>query len=123
MFKKISKIGHELKIIFAALIIANLFMLAGKNPLDLAAFVGSKIGSAIGISSSVPPNPYNSVALQLKEKEARLDGLDTELKAREARLDEQLVSQRTVIYALAGMVGLLFVLVLFNFYQDGKRKK
>jgi hypothetical protein len=123
MFKKVSSIGHELKIIFAALIIANLLMLAGKNPLDLAAFIGSKIGSAIGISSSVTPNPYNSVALQLKEKEARLDGLDTELKAREARLDAQLVSQRTVIYALAGMVGLLFVLVLFNFYQDGRRKK
>jgi hypothetical protein len=123
MFKKISKIGHELKIILASLVIANLLMLAGMNPLEFTSFVGSKIGRAIGISSSVPENPYNTIALQLKEKEARLDEKDAELKSREAQLNKQIISQRTIIYALAGMVGLLFMLVLFNFYLDSKRKK
>jgi hypothetical protein len=123
MLKKISNIGHELKIIFIALIIANLFMLAGRNPLDFAAFVGSKIGSAIGISSSVPVNPYNSIALQLKEKQENLDEKESELRDREERLNAQLVSQKTVIFILAGMVGLLFILVFFNFYLDRQRKK
>ena len=80
------------------------------------------MGRAIGMNVGVPENPFNKLALQLDEKEARLN-------EQEKRLDE-----RTDVLGIGNNIGLwlmviafgigaLFVLILLNFYLDIKRRR
>jgi hypothetical protein len=91
----------------------------GLNPIDTGVFMGAKFGKAIGMEVSVPSNPFNKLALALKEKEAGLNEREKSLDAREKVL---LVEKKESInWPLRGMgVGIiiLFFLVLTNFYLD-----
>jgi len=62
--------------------------------------------SAVGVNTDIPPNPINSFNKQLQEKEARL------LK-KEAEMDKQIF--------IGG--GIIFALVLLNFYLDYRHRK
>jgi hypothetical protein len=122
MLNKLSKVNIIFKVLLLTLIVANALAAVGKDPIRIAEFIGSKIGNAIGVSSSVPANPFNTLALQLKDKENQLKDKEQELRSREDRLNGELVSQRTILYGLASLVAILFILVLFNFYFDNKRR-
>ena len=118
-YLEIIKIIHKLRIYFL-LFISLMFMIqVGLNPIDTGVFMGAKFGKAIGMAVSVPENPFNKLALQLKEKEA---GLNEREKALDVREQELSVEKKEVSnWPLWGMgVGIiiLFFLVLTNFYLD-----
>lgn len=72
--------------------------------------------AAVGISASIAPNEYNSVAQQLAEKEARLNREQADLAAQQRNNP----SSRYAFYSLCVSI-LLFILVAINFYFDIRR--
>ena len=122
MLKKTIKFIHTLRVIFLVLIIIAFFTVIGINPVDVSKFVGSKIGRAVGMSISVPENPFNKLALQLKEKESQLAVREKELAAREQELNKT-GNQDTLIWLLITGIGVLFVLIFLNYFLDYRRKK
>lgn len=80
----------------------------------------------IGVSVSVEPNPFNTLAGQLQEKEEALLEKEGNLIERENFLTERTMEGRskknsTLIYLLA-VAGVLLILILLNFYLDYRRK-
>ncbi len=124
MFHK-EKHYPNFKLFLIAVIIYGFLITWGANPAKLNYFIGSSpsLGQGVGISASVKPNPYNTLALQLKQKEEKLNQREQELKQKEQKLNNQVFGQRIIIFSLMAAVALLFVLVLTNFYLDYKRNR
>jgi hypothetical protein len=124
MIKGIIKLIHELRIAFLLLIVLGFFTVIGVNPVSVGIFVGAKMGSAVGMSTSVPENPFNKLALELKEKESKLTQKEINLVAREKAISETTISrQNKIIIALAFGIVILFFLVITNYYLDYQRRK
>jgi len=124
MLKSIIKIIHTLRVFFLAFILIYFLLILGINPVDVGKFIGAKFGSAVGMSISVPENPFNRLALQLKEKEERLVQKEQELNQKESELDSaNNFSQNKLVFILMVGIIILFVLVLLNYYFDYRRKK
>ncbi|RLC38044.1 hypothetical protein DRH27_03215 [Candidatus Falkowbacteria bacterium] len=123
MIKRTIKFVHNLRIYFFVLILVSFFYYAGLNPVDISRFVGAKIGSAVGMSISVQENPFNKLALQLKEKEENLTQKEKDLAQRENALNAANSPQIKLVFFLAVGITVLFILVLINFYFDYKRKR
>ncbi len=75
--------------------------------------------AAVGVSAAISPNPYNSVAQQLVDKEARLNREQADLAAQQ-RIAASAPSSKYAFYSLCVSV-LLFILVGINFYFDIRR--
>lgn len=115
-----------LPILFLGIIIASLIFqyITDINPLSIGKYFVYQLVSVIGVSVSVPPNPFNTLAQQLNEKENTLIQKEKELQEKESIIAEGKESRqnRTILYA-AGGGGILLALVLLNFYLDYRRKK
>jgi hypothetical protein len=124
MFKSIIKFIHDLRILFFALILISFLYTIGVNPVAMGRFIGAKIGSAVGISTStsVPPNPFNTAASQLNDKEKKLAEREKLLNQKEAELNGGMAGQRNLAYFLSVGVAVLFTLIILNFYFDYKSK-
>jgi hypothetical protein len=120
MFKSTIKFIHDLRIFFFALILVSSLYSLGLNPVDIGKFIGAKAGKAVGVSmsTSVPPNPFNTLAMQLEQKERLLDEREQMLAQQEAGP----VSQRGLIYLLLSGIVVLSVLIILNFYLDYRRR-
>ena len=124
MLKKTIKFIHTLRVFLLVFIVIAFFTVLGINPVDISKFVGSKIGRAVGMSISVPENPFNKLALQLKEREIELDARERDLAGKELALNNIFGKQfNFTILALSIGIGILFILVVFNYYLDYRRKK
>lgn len=123
MIHKTVKHIHRFRVYFLAFIIVAFFYQLGLNPVDLGKFVGAKMGSAIGMSISVPENPINKLALELKEKEAGLNDREKELNDREKELARTGALNDNMYLFMGGGIVILFFLVLMNFYLDYRRRK
>ncbi|MAF79583.1 hypothetical protein CL629_00690 [bacterium] len=78
----------------------------------------------VGVMVGVEPNPYNSIAQQLDEKEKELVQKEEELKIREETLNTEAVNiNEQLLYLIIGVAGVLFVLLGTNFYLDWRRKQ
>ncbi|MCK5212225.1 hypothetical protein KAJ89_05990, partial [Candidatus Parcubacteria bacterium] len=104
------------------MIVMSFLYVANLNPIDISVFLGAKMGSAIGMNISVPENPFNKLAFQLDEKEARLNEQEKKL---DERADALGVGDNIGLWLMiiAFGIGVLFVLILFNFYLDIKRRR
>ncbi|MEA3398256.1 MAG: hypothetical protein U9R06_00740 [Patescibacteria group bacterium] len=122
MVIKIFKFIHTLRVFFLVFIIVAFLFVLGINPVSISKFLGAKLGSAIGMSTSVPENPFNKLALQLKEKEEKLIQREQELDAREKELEPQNKNEYLITALGLGII-VLFALVLLNYYLDYRRKK
>lgn len=76
--------------------------------------------AAVGISASVPPNPYNTLAMELAQKEEDLREREARLAALEAAARDAGEANSLALYALGISVTLL-VLVGINFLLDWRR--
>lgn len=85
-----------------------------------------------GISATVPPNPINTLAQQLKEKELQLKSKEEIIDRRELFLEQKLMaeltekekeSRRNIMIFLGAVSCALLSLILLNFYLDWKRNK
>lgn len=106
-----------------AFILVSTFYSLSVNPIDLGKYFKAKLTQAVGIgtSTSVAPNPINSLALQLKQKEDALN-------KREAQLDAQKypfgnISQRTLFLMMISGIFILFILIIVNYILDYRNFK
>jgi hypothetical protein len=125
MIKKIIKIIHYLRVYFLAFITVAFLYFVGLQPIEVGKFVGAKLSRAVGMSVSIPANPFNRLALQLEEKEDKLNKKELELNQIEEKLKNTPPSSSNNfwLYFLAGGIIVLFILILINYYFDYKRRK
>jgi hypothetical protein len=98
----------------------------GINPGSIVKYFVAQVGSEVGVSVSVPPNPFNQIARQLKEKEISLLEKEKELEQKEAELGEKNISEgenRFLFIILGGGFLLLLILIILNFYLDYRKSK
>jgi len=90
----------------------------------LGEFLKSGADDRVSMTASVFPNPVNTVAKQLQDKELALSAKESQLALKEGVIDEQIAKERDkILFYLAIAGGVLFSMILFNFYLDFKRKK
>ena len=122
MIKPTIKFIHHLRILFFMMIVMSFLYIANLNPIDISVFLGSRIGSAVGLNVSVPENPFNKLAMQLEEKEERLNEREKNLDDRAEALG---VGDNIGLWLMiiAFGIGALFVLLLLNFYLDIRQRR
>ena len=121
MLKQIVHFVHSLRILLLILIVLSFLNISDINPVSLSYFVGAKFSSAIGMKTSVPENPVNKLALELKTREADLDAREQDILSREVEIYK--TQEQYLLYGIAGGILVLFVLILLNFYLDIRRRK
>ncbi len=125
MINKTIRTIHKLRIFFFFFILISFLSILGADPISVSKFLGAKMGRAVGISvtAGVPPNPFNTLALQLKEKEERLAQKEVELNKREEELSRVSNLQTKLIWGMFAGIIVLFLLILLNYYLDYQRRK
>lgn len=94
-----------------------------QSPQEFASVASAMFASADAtLSVSVPENPYNSLAQQLRVKQLTLQEREAALNAREAR------EKKLTLGEIAGFISFMLSIVLcilvgINFYLDSKRRK
>lgn len=92
----------------------------GVDPAKIMKYLVAEIGSSVGVSLTVPENPFNTWAKQLQERE-------TELQKREQTLNEILIKtereSRIILTLILVLIIILFFLVLLNFYFDYRTRR
>lgn len=79
--------------------------------------------TAVGASAAVEPNPINTLAQELKDKEVALDQREQVLSQLEDQIVAKNSSSTTIAFISLGGSLLLFLLVGLNFYLDTKRRR
>jgi len=110
-----------LVILFCGILFGELSLTSG--PGELGGYLSAQV---VGLKVGVDDNPYNTVAEQLKSKEAALQEKERLLRAQEenllrTRVERQLNDQRNVIIYFALVALALFGLIIFSFYLERKR--
>jgi len=91
------------------------------GPTDLVSYSLASLGSSVGVSVSVPPNPYNTLAVQLQEWQKRLEEKEKILTQKEIELNQKSIFQGEIISKLVvSLLVIIFLLILINFYLDFK---
>ena len=97
------------------------------SPIVIGKYFIAQVGSAVGVTVGVAPNPFNTLAQQLKEKELALADREKELQQEEAafgkKIDKKLATQNKIFLYLLIVGGILALLVLLNFYLDYRRRR
>jgi len=126
MIRKTVKHIHKFRIAFFSFILISFLYTVGVSPIDYTKYLGARFSSAVGVSStaSVPANPMNTLAMQLKEKEDRLNIWESQLDKRETDLrSESAVLENKVIWGMMIGIFILFFLILLNYFLDWHRRK
>jgi len=126
MLKKTVKHIHNFRIAFFAFILFSFLYTVGISPVDYTKYLGARFSSAVGVgsSASVPPNPINTLALQLEEKQTKLDARESQLDKRETDLkSSSSVLENKVIWGMMIGIVVLFILISLNFILDWHRRK
>jgi hypothetical protein len=123
MLKHAVKSIHRYRLALTVVIVLAFFRLAGAGPLSLASFLGAEAGRAIGMSTSVPENPFNKLAQSLKDKERALDERERALDERENSLSASGGIDPLMFWTLLSGIFILFMLIAVNFYHDAIRRR
>ncbi len=126
MLKKTAQKIHDLRIFLFAFILVSFLFSVGINPIDIGRFFGAKFSNAIGVGAqaSIPPNPFNTLALQLEEKELMLRQKEKEIAFKEDQVvsTSNLLQSKLILLLIGGMI-VLFFLIIFNYFFDWKRRR
>lgn len=79
-----------------------------------------RTANLVGLGAFVEPNPYNTTAQQLAQREGELDEWERSLAEREARQRE---ASRKLYDILAVAVGAIGALLALNYYMDWKHRR
>jgi hypothetical protein len=129
MFNKIIKLIHALRVFFFFFIFFTFLFYLGLSPIGIGRYIGAQFGAAItgesatNISVSIPPNPFNMLALQLKDKEDKLNDRQKGIDQRESDLIRAASLQSKLIWILLIGIIILFILIVINYIMDYKRRK
>ena len=110
--------NHSTSFVFVLVVLIIGLGSANFDFIALSRYFMAQAGSAIGVSASVPPNPFNTLAKQIKEKEDELNLRERDVNAREQALEKG-KERGFLVY---GSFGMLLLLVMANFYLDYKRR-
>ena len=96
------------------------------SPATIGKYFVAQLGSVIGVTVNVPPNPFNTLAQQLEEKELALGEREKELQQKEVLFQEETSKERSgqnkLLLFLLALGGTLLVLISVNFYFDYRRR-
>ena len=126
MFLRTARKIHKFRILFFSFILVSFLYTVGISPIDYTKYLGARFSSAVGVSSSasVPANPMNTLAMQLKEKEDRLNTREAQLDKKETDLkSSNAVLESKVIWGMIFGIFTLFFLIILNFILDLRRRK
>lgn len=119
--KKVPKANPIALIGCAVAIGAFLYAVASDVPSQVAFRVGSSLAAAeVSISAAVPPNPDNTLAAQLQQKEQELDQREQVVKQMERDAASHPVDSLGLYALIASVV--LFLLIGINFFLDMRRR-
>lgn len=120
MIRRIIKISIYFISFLLVLIFSFSWIKYEAKPVEIVKYLLAQIGSKVGVSLSVPENPFNTWAKQLQEKEI-------ELQEREQRLNDILIKtereSRIILISILILTIILVILVLLNFYLDYQSRK
>lgn len=123
----IFKIVHNLKTYLLALIVLAYLYEVGVSPVDLGEYMAAKASLAYtstSMTATITPNPSNTLAAQLQEKEAMLKKKEAELAQKEAALNNVgNIWQNKSFLILFLMIFALLFLIVANFFLDFKRQR
>lgn len=113
--------------IFAILCLA-VYIALGVHTSRLASGMSDKLALVVGVTAGVEPNPYNTMAQQLVQKELQLNDKEQQLRAQEQAMEANLRaevarSERNTLLTVLGVTLLLLGLIATNFYFDRKRER
>lgn len=123
MLHKSIKHIHRFRIAFLLFFSVCFMFMLGINPVNVSKFIGSRMGLAVGMSVGVEENPFNKLALELKNKENQLNEREQELDQKEMALNAENKKQDFLIMTMGFGIWVLFCLILINFYLDYKKRK
>lgn len=114
----------KMAIYFVSFLLVSIFCFSwlhyGAKPPEIMKYLLAQIGSSVGVSLTVPENPFNTLAKQLQEKEI-------ELQKREKALDEILIKinreSKIILASILVLMIILVILILLNFYFDYQFRK
>lgn len=90
-------------------------------------YMADQMANAVGVSTGVEENQYNTVAKQLEERAEELDSREMALRDLEQQVVEQVSEERRSerrIFLYVSVVGVIILsLLLANFYFDIKWRK
>ncbi|MBU4422132.1 hypothetical protein KKB41_04255 [Patescibacteria group bacterium] len=116
------KLQILLTTIFIVVVLCFMQAYFGFGPLD--GFLKTRAEDRISMTASVFPNPVNTIAQQLQDKELGLLAKESQLAQKEGAIDERIAKERNqILFYLAIAGGALFSMISFNFYLDFKRRK
>lgn len=81
----------------------------------------AQVGAMIGVGASVPPNPINTIAQQLKDKALALNEREERLVVKEYRATQDARTTTRKLNIILGISGILLLMIMGNFYLDYKR--
>lgn len=126
MLKKIIQAIHRARLSLSILVLVLFLALIGLNPINLTEYLSAKFSLAVEnmnrATAKVEPNPYNTLAMQLLDKEQGLNDKEKMLREKESQLVSINSGQTKIIYGLAIGIMILFCLILFNYYLDYRRR-
>jgi len=126
MIKKTVKHIHKFRILFFAFILFSFLSTYGVSPFEYSKYLGARFSSAVGVgsSASVPENPMNTLAMQLKEKQDDLNIREKQLDKREADIESaNYILENKLIWGMLIGIIVLFLLIIINFILDWRRKR
>lgn len=114
----------KFSIYLVSLFLLSIFLISSlrykTNPAAIFKYLIAQIGSSVGVSLTVPENPFNNLVKQFQEKEM-------ELKEREEKVNEMLMKiereSRIILSLILILIIILFFLLLLNFYFDYRTRK
>lgn len=90
------------------------------EPIEIVKYLLAQAGAGVGMSISVPENPFNTLAQQLQEKEA---GLEKREEAVAEVLEKSERDGKIILTLILSLTTVLFFLILLNFYLDYQSRK
>jgi hypothetical protein len=121
MLKRTIKIIHRLRVYLLCFLMIGFFYYLGTNPIRIGRYIGARSGLSVSMSTSVPENPINKLALDLQQKENLLAQKEQELNDREKTLNSG--HQNIFMIGLGIGIMVLFLLIMLNYYLDYRRRK
>ncbi len=123
MINKTIKKIHHYRLGFLFLISFLFLLFLGLNPVDISKYYGARFSSAIGMSVSIPENPANKIAKQLKEKEESLNARESELDKLAKELKNKPSNDVFIVTLMGSGIVVLFLLIIINFILDKRHRK
>lgn len=120
--------GYRYGVIVLAIVVVSQLGIQETSVKALAVSTYQNLANIASLNATVPPNEYNTLAMQFDQKDKELTLRETQLIDREKELDakyleEIAATKRFTFYSVGGITLLLIFFIFLNFYFDIKREE